>query len=69
MKTFIDALENINISETRINDLDRACDEIHKAVSKLDKGNLSLLNKYYPEIIRVAELYGKNTTCLNSDFS
>jgi len=69
MKTFIDALEKIEISETRIYDLNRACNEIHKAVSQLDKGNLSLLNKHYPEVIKVAELYGKNNACLNSDFS
>jgi|TARA_R110000823_G_scaffold312387_1_gene439001 hypothetical protein len=69
MNTFTETLENINISETRIYDLNRACNEMHRAISQLDHGNLAILDKHFPELIKVAETFGKNQACLNSDFS
>ena len=53
-------VENFGIADTRAISIREAMREIHRAVCYLDEHNLKRLWKYYPEVINVANTYGKN---------
>jgi len=53
-------VENFGIADTRAISIRQAMREIHRAVCYLDEHNLKRLWKYYPEVINVANTYGKN---------
>ena len=55
----IRTLEESGISDTRINDLYKAASEVHYAVSTLDKNNLKTLKNKFPEILNLAQAFGK----------
>ena len=52
--------EDFGIAETRIQDLRMAMEQVHKAVSYLDNHNLKRLWQHYPELVSVANYYGRN---------
>lgn len=51
-------------ADTRVQRLDKALEELHGAICRLDCSNIRLLNKYYPEAVplarRHAEIYPGN---------
>ena len=53
-------VEDFGIADTRAISIRQAMREIHRAVCYLDEHNLKRLWKYYPEVINVANTYGKN---------
>ena len=53
-------VEDFGIADTRAMSIRQAMREIHRAVCYLDEHNLKRLWKYYPEVINVANTYGKN---------
>ena len=55
----IRTLEESGIADTRINDLYKAASEVHYVVSKLDTNNLTTLKNKFPEILNLAQAFGK----------
>lgn len=53
-------VEDFGIADTRAMSIRQAMREIHRAVCYLDSHNLHRLWYYYPEVINVANTYGKN---------
>ena len=53
-------VEDFGIADTRAMSIRQAMREIHRAVCYLDEHSLKRLWKYYPEVINVANTYGKN---------
>jgi hypothetical protein len=52
--------QDFGIASTRVQSLRQAIRDMHKAVCYLDKQNLKLLWQHCPEIVDVANFYGKN---------
>ena len=53
-------VEEHGLAKTRAGSLGQAMREIHKAVCHLDDHNLDIIRKNYPEIIYVADYYGRS---------
>ena len=68
MRTFNKKLKEIGLAESRIDSVVEASNKMHSAISRLDKGNLALITKHFPEFIEVAKTFGKNDEFSNSDF-
>ena len=52
--------EDFGIANTRVVELRMAMAQVHRAVCYLDEHNLKRIWRYYPEMINVANTYGKN---------
>ena len=53
-------VEDFGIADTRAHSITQAMRGIHSAVCHLDNHNLKRIWQHYPEIVSVANYYGKN---------
>ena len=53
-------VEDFGIADTRAMSIRQAMREIHRAVCYLDSHNLKRIWQHYPEIVSVANYYGRN---------
>ena len=51
---FENLLIDQGFADTRVQRLDKAIEELHGAICRLDCSNIRLLNKYYPEAVPLA---------------
>lgn len=51
-------LTNAELPSTRIDDLYRACNQLHSAVAQLDLNSRQLLADKFPELLAVAQQFG-----------
>lgn len=58
--------QDFGIASTRVQSLRQAMRDVHKAVCYLDEHNLKLLWEHCPEMIEVANFFGKNEECLRT---
>lgn len=58
--------QDFGIASTRVQSLRQAMRDVHRAVCYLDEHNLKLLWEHCPEMIEVANFFGKNEECLRT---
>tara|TARA_B100001248_G_C27158863_1_gene352539 strand:+ start:38 stop:250 length:213 start_codon:yes stop_codon:yes gene_type:complete len=64
-KLNIKTLLQSGLADTRIDDIYKAAEEVHYAVSKLDKNSLETLKGNFPALLKVAQSFGKGHPYLN----
>tara|TARA_Y100000361_G_scaffold92291_1_gene82301 strand:+ start:213 stop:458 length:246 start_codon:yes stop_codon:yes gene_type:complete len=58
--------EDFGIANTRVIELRMAMEQVHRAICKLDNHNLIRIWEHYPELVSVADRYGRNENGLKT---
>ena len=71
MNTFNQAIKDtgIQISDSRIENIAKAVNDLHKAICYLDVGNRKIMYQHFPELIAAAKTFGENDFASNSNFN